>query len=203
MPFLASPSQQYFCNCQQDIFNEQKNRGLEIWSYIECHLFPACHCHFIFVNKAGIEAQLIPLPFYFFFLFVHCSHHNSFTSTAISQEIPSISSEMYPAKLALSMPECALRLPLGIAPFRGIKLLPVCLRNLLPSSGKKTSAWKYSQVMVIFVQTGIITNITLYVIIIFLCIFTSILYRLFYSCFQVYLMCLFGELCNVPVCQNM
>jgi hypothetical protein len=62
-------------------------------SYIECHLFPACHFHFNFANKAGIETQLINLLIDFVVLFVDCSHHSSLTSTAISREIPSISSE--------------------------------------------------------------------------------------------------------------
>jgi hypothetical protein len=102
-------------------------------SYIECHLFPDCHFHFNFANKAGFETQLINFLIDFVVLFVDFSHHFSFTSTAISQEIPSISSELHLAKLTLSIPACALRLRLGNAQFRGMKLLPVCLRNLLPS----------------------------------------------------------------------
>jgi hypothetical protein len=62
---------------------------------------------------------------------------------------------------------------------------------------------RHKHTIVTIMQTGIITKIILYVIIILIGIFTSILYRLFYFSFQVYLMCRFGELCNVTVCQTM
>jgi len=150
-----------------------------------------------------METQIINLLFDFVFPFVHCSHQNSVTATNISQEIPSIGPEIYPAKLALSMPECPLCLPLDIALFRGIKLLRICFWNLLPFLGKKTPAWWHRQVVVIVMQTGIITKIILYVITLFFLYFHLDIISFVYFSFQVYLMCLFGELCNVPVCQSM